>query len=149
MLTFFKKCDFRGRASEAEYWLWAILPFFVVLPAAELAFAFLGFEYVDDFKFSALNKCGTRGIFLLCAVPALATTVRRLHDVGVSASLVLVPFFVSFAAWVCGVGILAPLAFCVFGICVFGNCIAEGAPEANRFGPPPVRKSRELKELGK
>lgn len=71
--------DFKGRASKADYW-WAVLGNIIVS-------AVLGFI------------CGLLGSFgsvlltlisLVLAIPGLALTVRRLHDIGKSGWFVLI-----------------------------------------------------------
>jgi uncharacterized membrane protein YhaH (DUF805 family) len=109
-----KYADFSGRATRKEYWLFVL---FNVLISVVLS--------VIDFMigtYSASIGMGLLGGIYACAVliPAIAVTVRRLHDTDRSGwwfLIVLIPI----------IGAIVLLVF----------MIIDGTPGPNRFGPSP------------
>ena len=97
MLNWYRYClrkyfDFNGRASRAEFWSFALINIFVLFSFSLLTGTIHG-ETTSGEKYrvmlAALNNSPTLvsvltilevvfGVFIFC--PALAVTVRRLHD---------------------------------------------------------------------
>lgn len=107
-----KYAVFTGRAGPAEFWCFALL-YFLVLAVTLVLLAY------------NLPLAGP-GLMLLAlfALPALAVTVRRLHDIGAKGTLLLL--------MVPGLGQLLLLAWLA----------RRGVPRTNRFGTEPD-KARE------
>ncbi len=109
-----KYADFSGRARRKEYWMFVL---FNVLISVVLT--------IIDFMlgtYSASIGIGLLGGIYACAVliPAIAVTVRRLHDTDRSGwwfLIVLIP-------------VIGPIVLLVF-------MIIDGTPGTNRFGPSP------------
>lgn len=101
---FTKYAIFKGRASRSEYWYWSLFCFLVFLPLAIL-------------KLHALDTILTFAF----ALPWIAVTTRRLHDVNRSGWWQLIPItiigIIPFIYWMCK----APVNI------------------GNRFGPTPVK----------
>ncbi|PWJ18169.1 DUF805 domain-containing protein [Jannaschia seohaensis] len=107
---FRKFATFRGRAGPAEYWWWQLFLLLLLI--------FIG--VMSTLSPSAAGWLALLWIFGL-AVPSLAVSVRRLHDVGWSGWWML--------AGLVGVG-------WIFLILLFAW---PGQATANRFGPRPRR----------
>jgi uncharacterized membrane protein YhaH (DUF805 family) len=95
-----KYAEFRGRAPRAEYW-WFYL--FQVLVGVSLAVMAVVIGLSED----AAN--GLSGVFgLALALPTLAVTARRLHDVDRSGWWMFIPMtiigIVPFLYWICKEG---------------------------------------------
>ncbi len=107
---------FRGRASRKEYWIFVLFQVLAVLAisAAERALAIANPEILFGWF--------TAGFLALTLLPALAITIRRLHDTGRS------------GWW----GLLHALP--VLGTLLLqAFMLPAGAHGANRYGPPPAR----------
>jgi uncharacterized membrane protein YhaH (DUF805 family) len=109
-----KYADFSGRARRKEYWLFILFNILISLVLTAIDFM-IG-------TYSASLGMGLLGGIYACAVliPAIAVTVRRLHDTDRSGwwfLLVLIP-------------IIGPIVLLVF-------MIIDGTPGSNRFGPSP------------
>ena len=93
-----KNCfDFKGRASRAEYWYWHL--FIIILD-----------QFIDS-----LTGIPTWIFSLICFIPILSVSVRRLHDV-------------NFRGWW-----MLPLANIIALVVTF----LPGDVGENRFGTPP------------
>jgi uncharacterized membrane protein YhaH (DUF805 family) len=99
--------DFAGRARRTEFWMFILFNALVVwgLAALEVVFGSFG---ILSWLYS-----------LVVIVPALAVTVRRLHDTGRE------------GLW--AAGMFVPL----LNLVVLYFCILEGDPGANRYGASP------------
>jgi len=95
---------FQGRASRSEYW-W----FFLACFSTSLACAFI-------------NNGLMAAMFLVQFLPALAVTVRRLHDSGLS-----------------GWWYLAAVVPFLGSVVLLGLMLLKGDPSPNRFGQPESR----------
>ncbi|MGC1459301.1 MAG: DUF805 domain-containing protein, partial [Steroidobacteraceae bacterium] len=83
---------------------------------------------------------------LMLVFPGVVLHARRLHDMGHSAWLVLVPgvlAVVAFAGWLHVITLSAPLntavplaALVVTAAFALWGCVGSGEAEANRFGTP-------------
>jgi uncharacterized membrane protein YhaH (DUF805 family) len=127
MLKPYKRyADFSGRSQRKEYWMFALFQTIVVLVLYAILFA--GMPHVDETEqmMSAPGGLFYVGLLLLgifslgTIVPALAVTVRRLHDTDRSGwwwFIQLIP-------------IIGPIIMLVF------MCL-DGTHGANHFGPDP------------
>jgi len=116
--------DFSGRSRRKEYWLFAIL-IWILLIGAMILDATLGLggtatsssEYGDGTASASFNLSGgilTLIVLLLIIIPALAVSIRRMHDQDKSGWWILVP-------------IAGPIMVAFIG----------GTAGPNRFGPDP------------
>ncbi len=106
--------DFSGRTRRKEYWLFVLFNILISIVLTVIDFM-IG-------TYSASVGMGLLGGIYACAVliPAIAVTVRRLHDSDRSGwwcLLILIP-------------ILGPIVVLIF-------MIIDGTPGPNRFGPSP------------
>ena len=113
---------FAGRASRPAYWWWALFGVLVSL-ATRVLDGLLGSSIVRSTQYGAEVSVGLIAslVGLALLLPSLAVLVRRLHDTDRSGWwywLVLIPV----------VGWLVLLYFLA----------GAGAPDANRYGPPPA-----------
>jgi len=118
-----------GRTSRAQF-----VPALITLVAAVVFYAYL-----------VKGRTGQWSMLVL-VIPALILHARRLHDLGHTAWLLLVPGILvvtTFAIWLRLVSLgaqlqsVVPLAALVvsLGFALWG-CMAKGQAEANRFGAP-------------
>lgn len=109
-----KYATFEGRARRSEYWYFVL--FYVLTIVALAIIDGIAGTLNDDVGIGLLS-----GIFVLATfVPALAVTVRRLHDTDRSGWWVLLDL----------VPVIGPLVLLVF-------TVLDSQPGANRFGPNP------------
>ncbi|MBU2754759.1 DUF805 domain-containing protein [Acidithiobacillus sp. CV18-2] len=109
---------FDGRMSRAEYWWFALFNFLIFIGIVILG-GILGAYSAGEKSTSGVLVIGLYGIYLLATfLPNLATQARRLHDVGLSAWLLLL-YFVPY------IGSLALLIITIF----------PARPAGERFGP--------------
>lgn len=102
---------FQGRAARSEFWWFTVFVYLAVF-AGKLVAGIADAEAGD--VLAVLT-------WLALLLPALAVTVRRLHDVNKRGWWMLIWF----------VPLVGPLVMLLF-------MIVDGRPEANRFGPPPT-----------
>ncbi len=109
-----KYAVFDGRARRAEYWLYTLVNFLVMVMLVGIDVTSGHFD--ADIGFGPLS-----GIYALAVlVPGLAVGARRLHDTNHS------------AAWL----FLSVVPF-LGGIVLLYFMVLEGEPGDNRFGPDP------------
>jgi uncharacterized membrane protein YhaH (DUF805 family) len=109
-----KYAQFSGRSRRKEYWMFALFNCLVCLPLYILGLVF----HEDTIGVIFL---GLYFIYVLAIlVPALAVTVRRLHDTGKSGWMILL--------------CLIPI---VGGIIVFVFTVLDSDPGPNEYGPNP------------
>ncbi|MFD1624549.1 DUF805 domain-containing protein [Azospirillum griseum] len=107
---------FSGRAPRSEYWYWMLFYLIVTILAAVLDFGLL-MEDAEEWSESA--GIVERLITLILAIPSLAVSVRRLHDIDRSGWWVLLSF-VPLVGWL---------------VLLIWN-VKKGDAVDNRFGPP-------------
>ncbi|MFE9625656.1 DUF805 domain-containing protein [Streptomyces sp. NPDC006527] len=107
ILVLRKSLVFRGRARRMEYWMFSLISSLI----------YLAMLFADEF---VGNEAFSIGFTLVILLPALAVTVRRLHDTDRSG-------WWSLIAVVPCVGTIAMLIFTA----------TEGTPGQNRYGPNP------------
>ena len=140
-----KPLHLTGRASRAEFWYVFLLFFLIDLTVIFIVIADI--VYIDEF-WSYLTWANTGFMFAL--------TVRRLHDVGRSGLLVIIPVIPIMIELVVGVGyeygfiyqivdedlgsvILTPLNIIawVVSLYIFFLTLCEGNRGPNKYGPDP------------
>ncbi|MFL2569969.1 MAG: DUF805 domain-containing protein [Flavobacteriales bacterium] len=80
--------DFNSRARRKEYWMFALVNFFISL-------AIVGIDNALGLSFNYTENILGSGVFnllynLLILIPSLAVAVRRLHDIGKSGLMLLI-----------------------------------------------------------
>ena len=80
ILAFKNWNKFKGRANQAEYWYFVLFSFIIGIILNIIDFTLLGYDPMDATSIGVLS-----GIFnLVCIIPSISVTVRRLHDVNKS-----------------------------------------------------------------
>ena len=149
-----KPLHLTGRASRAEFWYVFLLLFLIDLTVIFIVIADI--VYIDEF-WSYLTWANTGFMFAL--------TVRRLHDVGRSGLLVIIPVIPIMIELVVGVGyeygfiyqivdddlgsiILTPLNIIawVVSFYIFFLTLCEGNRGPNKYGPDPYERLRAFTE---
>lgn len=149
-----KPLHLTGRASRAEFWYVFLLFFLIELTVIFIVIADI--VYIDEF-WSYLTWAITGFMFAL--------TVRRLHDVGRSGLLVIIPVIPIMIELVVGVGyeygfiyqivdedlgsiILTPLNIIawVVSFYIFFLTLCEGTRGPNKYGPDPYERLRAFTE---
>ena len=108
---------FNGRASRPEYWWWVLFTFLLgLIPLAGL----------------------------VTLIPTLAVTSRRLHDIGKSGWLQILPWAIVAVTWVLNVVALATALFGIGMIAAFASFVVlivwlakKGDEGPNKYGPDP------------
>ena len=120
--------DFKGRAPRTEFWRY-ILVYLVISILLDI----LGIRLLSTVV----------GLALL--VPTLAITVRRLHDVGKSGWLVLIPIVPAFLtlslfylSWL--LGVVFALATVLCSAYLIYLYVLPGMVGPNQFGPDPLQR---------
>ncbi|MDG1271071.1 MAG: DUF805 domain-containing protein [Flavobacteriaceae bacterium] len=106
--------DFNGRARRKEYWMFALFNFIFTIVAIILDYA-LGLT-VGELPYGVIYFLYTLAVF----IPSLAAVVRRLHDVGKSGWMILIP--------------LIPL---IGSIWLFILLVTDSKPGENQYGQNP------------
>ena len=139
--TCFKKyIDFKGRASRSEYWFF--IWFFILLWVGLL---FAG-EYWDDSNlfyelsdslYNMLNYLIIGLIYgfpLICLIPLISVTIRRIHDIGQSGFVILIFVFGFFIAFILKNEIIVRIVFILQGVLLMRKSAGK-----NQFGPIPKK----------
>ena len=139
--TCFKKyIDFKGRASRSEYWFF--IWFFILLWVGLL---FVG-EYWDesnlfyelsDSLYNTLNYLIIGLIYgfpLICLIPLISVTIRRIHDIGQSGFVILIFVFGFFIAFILKNEIIVRIVFILLGVFLMKKSAGK-----NQFGPIPKK----------
>ena len=80
-----KAFDFKGRAMRAEYWMFSLYAFIIVLLCMLIDTKVIGITFFNWFDpFSDVHNSGILGLsfLLLTLVQSISVTTRRLHDRG-------------------------------------------------------------------
>jgi uncharacterized membrane protein YhaH (DUF805 family) len=123
-LTLFQRCltrDFfqvRGRAGRREFWSFLVFQLIVLVALPVLA-GTAGTNDAGDFTaLGGLLLIGWALFVLGCMIPSIAVTIRRLHDIGASAWLLLI--------------VLVPY---IGGVLLLIAAALPSQAGANRYGP--------------
>jgi uncharacterized membrane protein YhaH (DUF805 family) len=106
--------DFNGRARRKEYWMFALFNFIFTIVAIILDYA-LDLT-AGELPYGVIYFLYTLAVF----IPSLAVVVRRLHDVGKSGWMILIP--------------LIPL---IGSIWLFILLVTDSKPGENQYGQNP------------
>ena len=139
--TCFKKyIDFKGRASRSEYWFF--IWFFILLWVGLL---FAG-EYWDDSNlfyelsdslYNTLNYLIIGLIYgfpLICLIPLISVTIRRIHDIGQSGFVILIFFVGFFIAFLLKNELIVRIVFIILGV-----FLTQKSAGKNQFGSVPKK----------
>lgn len=125
--------DFSGRARRREYWQFTLVQAILLIILAAIAFGLMavseetGNEFLSIVGFAPLVLYG-----LGAAIPNLAVSVRRLHDVGKSGWWILSPHI--------------PLVGNIFSIVLLIFYCQDGQWGDNQWGPNP-KEEEKLSEI--
>lgn len=135
LLPLRRYAEFSGRSRRKEYWMFALLMVFVYLMFGALMLSTIWPQVLagttpspEMFTASFWVGTGLLGIFTLAILlPAVAVTVRRLHDRDMS------------GWWYLGVVILGQVPYlgAVVNLGFLVLMALPGTPGPNRFGPDP------------
>ena len=110
--------NFNGRARRKEYWMFTL--FFSLIFFSVLSLALAAILLIDEEAGFILFLIVTMLLYFIHLVPAIAVTVRRLHDIGKSGWFYLLAFI--------------PY---VGGFILFIFSVMDGDKGANDYGPDP------------
>ena len=80
ILAFKNWNKFNGRANQSEFWYYNLSYFVIIIILTIADYSFFGYDPMD-----ATSIAATSSIFqILCIIPYLSVTIRRLHDVNKS-----------------------------------------------------------------
>ena len=121
--TCFKKyIDFNGRASRSEFWYFTLL----------LVFGYFGlllivnywndsnfFYELSDSVYNSINYL-IYGMFyglpIICLIPFVSVTIRRIHDIGQSGFVILIFFVGFFIAFILKSELIVRIVFIILGV---------------------------------
>ena len=139
--TCFKKyIDFNGRASRSEFWYFTLL----------LVFGYFGlllivnywndsnlFYELSDSLYNSINYL-IYGMFyglpIICLIPFVSVTIRRIHDIGQSGFVILIFFVGFFFAGILNSEFIARIVFIILGV-----FLTQKSAGKNQFGPVPKK----------
>ena len=141
LLPLRRYAEFSGRSRRMEYWIFQLLNFLVMLFAGALILSGIPWGDFSDSNLGSVAAADAQpgallwvGIALLCLwalavmIPAIAVTVRRLHDRDMS------------GWWYLGFILLGmiPLVGWIASIALLVILCLPGTSGSNRFGPDPL-----------
>ena len=139
--TCFKKyIDFNGRASRSEFWYFTLL----------LVFGYFGlllivnywndsnlFYELSDSLYNSINYL-IYGMFyglpIICLIPFVSVTIRRIHDIGQSGFVILIFFVGFFIAFLLKSELIVRIVFIILGV-----FLTQKSAGKNQFGPIPKK----------
>ena len=139
--TCFKKyIDFNGRASRSEFWYFTLL----------LVFGYFGlliivnywndsnfFYELSDTLYNSINYL-IYGMFyglpIICLIPFVSVTIRRIHDIGQSGFVILIFFVGFFIAFILKSELIVRIVFIILGV-----FLTQKSAGKNQFGPVPKK----------
>jgi uncharacterized membrane protein YhaH (DUF805 family) len=139
--TCFKKyIDFNGRASRSEFWYFTLL----------LVFGYFGlllivnywndsnlFYELSDSLYNSINYL-IYGMFyglpIICLIPFVSVTIRRIHDIGQSGFVILIFFVGFFIAFILKSELIVRIVFIILGV-----FLTQKSAGKNQFGPVPKK----------
>jgi uncharacterized membrane protein YhaH (DUF805 family) len=114
LLGWKRAADFSGRSRRKEYWMFQLFNILIASAVGVVAHLIGGEDGLRAF-----SEC-VAAYGLVCFVPQLSLTVRRLHDIGKSGWWYLIT--------------LIPL---IGGIILFVFTVLDSDPDRNEYGPNP------------
>ena len=139
--TCFKKyINFNGRASRSEFWYFTLL----------LVFGYFGlliivnywndsnlFYELSDSLYNSINYL-IYGMFyglpIICLIPFVSVTIRRIHDIGQSGFVILIFFVGFFIAFLLKNELIVRIVFIILGV-----FLTQKSAGKNQFGPIPKK----------
>jgi len=139
--TCFKKyINFNGRASRSEFWYFTLL----------LVFGYFGlliivnywndsnlFYELSDSLYNSINYL-IYGMFyglpIICLIPFVSVTIRRIHDIGQSGFVILIFFVGFFIAFLLKSELIVRIVFIILGV-----FLTQKSAGKNQFGPIPKK----------
>ena len=139
--TCFKKyIDFNGRASRSEFWYFTLL----------LVFGYFGlllivnywndsnlFYELSDSLYNSINYL-IYGMFyglpIICLIPFVSVTIRRIHDIGQSGFVILIFFVGFFIAFLLKNELIVRIVFIILGV-----FLTQKSAGKNQFGSVPKK----------
>ena len=139
--TCFKKyIDFNGRASRSEFWYFTLL----------LVFGYFGlllivnywndsnlFYELSDTLYNSINYL-IYGMFyglpIICLIPFVSVTIRRIHDIGQSGFVILIFFVGFFIAFLLKSELIVRIVFIILGV-----FLTQKSAGKNQFGTVPKK----------
>ena len=139
--TCFKKyIDFNGRASRSEFWYFTLL----------LVFGYFGlllivnywndsnfFYELSDTLYNSINYL-IYGMFyglpIICLIPFVSVTIRRIHDIGQSGFVILIFFVGFFIAFILKSELIVRIVFIILGV-----FLTQKSAGKNQFGFVPKK----------
>ena len=139
--TCFKKyIDFNGRASRSEFWYFTLL----------LVFGYFGLLFIvnywndsnlfyelSDSLYNSINYL-IYGMFyglpIICLIPFVSVTIRRIHDIGQSGFVILIFFVGFFIAFLLKNELIVRIVFIILGV-----FLTQKSAGKNQFGPVPKK----------
>ena len=139
--TCFKKyIDFNGRASRSEFWYFTLL----------LVFGYFGlllivnywndsnlFYELSDSLYNSINYL-IYGMFyglpIICLIPFVSVTIRRIHDIGQSGFVILIFFVGFFIAFLLKNELIVRIVFIILGV-----FLTQKSAGKNQFGFVPKK----------
>ena len=139
--TCFKKyIDFNGRASRSEFWYFTLL----------LVFGYFGlllivnywndsnlFYELSDTLYNSINYL-IYGMFyglpIICLIPFVSVTIRRIHDIGQSGFVILIFFVGFFIAFLLKNELIVRIVFIILGV-----FLTQKSAGKNQFGSVPKK----------
>ena len=139
--TCFKKyIDFNGRASKSEFWYFTLL----------LVFGYFGlllivnywndsnlFYELSDSLYNSINYL-IYGMFyglpIICLIPFVSVTIRRIHDIGQSGFVILIFFVGFFIAFLLKNELIVRIVFIILGV-----FLTQKSAGKNQFGSVPKK----------
>ena len=139
-MCFKKYIDFNGRASRSEFWYFTLL----------LVFAYFGlliivnywndsnfFYELSDSLYNSINYL-IYGMFyglpIICLIPFVSVTIRRIHDIGQSGFVILIFFVGFFIAFILKSELIVRIVFIILGV-----FLTQKSAGKNQFGPVPKK----------
>lgn len=122
MMPLYRYAEFSGRSRRKEYWMFVLMQWLVAAAVGLLAIFLYSTISTDSLVTVVLKPVLVlAGLFaLVCFIPGIALTVRRLHDTGRS-------------GWSLSWGLVPFLG----GFILLYFCVSDGDQGPNRFGEDP------------
>ena len=122
LMPLYRYAEFSGRSRRMEYWMFVLMQWLIAAAVCLLVILLYLTTSTESQMTAVLNPVLVlAGLFaLVCFIPGIAVTIRRLHDTGRSGWNLL---------W----GLLPFLG----GFILLYFCVSDGDPGPNRFGEDP------------
>lgn len=146
--------NFRGRARRMEYWVFYMVNGLLILPLVLFGNIAAELKLGNTEIILAVVNVGSLIWNLTTLIPSVSVSVRRFHDVGISAkwllfvyaSLIAIPALmfwggVDETTWLTGLAVML-----MFGLATFIVPLLPGQPHDNDWGPNPKAPQQVVEE---